>query len=141
MNRSRAARSWFTTGLVGALALGGPLAGYTPIACGCLTPWETLAVYVNLPKDSWKVATAAKIQAAFTTAYAGRRISWETLPPEGDCSMIAKRQVRCTHWTLERPDPRTGNKDLKGYELTIMVTKDGVFESVHVDDVETPPQK
>ena len=55
--------------------------------------------------------------------------------------MIAKRQVRCTHWLREKLDTKTGNKDLKGYELTILVTKDGLFESVHVDDIETPPQE
>jgi len=54
--------------------------------------------------------------------------------------MIARRQVRCTHWLWEKLNPQTGNKDLKGYELTILVTKDGVFESVHVDDIETPPE-
>jgi len=138
---SRTVRSILTTSMFGSLALGGSLAGYTPIACGCLTPWEALAVFVRLPKDSWRVTTAAKIQDAFTRTYKDRRITLETLPPEGDCSMIANRQVRCTHWTLQKLDPRTGNMDLKGYELTILVTKSAIFESVHVDDIETPPQK
>ncbi len=140
MKRQRTAQAAFATTLLGTLALGGSLAGYTPIACGCLTPWEEIAVRIKLPKESWPEATAAKVQAAFERAYKGERISWMTLPPQGDCSMIAKRQIRCTHWLWEKRNPQTGNKDLKGYELTILVTKEGVFESVHVDDIETPPQ-
>jgi hypothetical protein len=140
MKRSRTSKSLFLS-LFGTIAVGGSLAGYTPIACGCLTPWEEIAVRVKLPKESWREATAAKVQAAFQKEYTDEKISWMTLPPRGDCSMIAKRQVRCTHWVWEKLNPQTGNKDLRGYEFTILVSKDGVFESVHVDDIEMPPQK
>ena len=138
MKCARTARSVLASSLVGTLAIGGSLAGYTPIACGCLSPWEEIAVRINLPKNSLPDVTAAKVQAAFERAYRGRRISWEILPPRGDCSVIGKRQVRCTHWLWEKSDPQTGHKDFKGFELTILVTKDGLFESVHVDDIESP---
>jgi hypothetical protein len=141
MKRLRTPKALFATGLLGTIAVGGSLAGYTPIACGCLSPWEEIAVRVKLPKESWREATAAKVQAAFQREYKGEKISWMTLPPRGDCSMIAKRQVRCTHWLWEKLNPQTGNKDLKGYEFTILVSRDGVFESVHVDDIETPPEE
>jgi hypothetical protein len=96
MKRSRTSKSFFLTGLFGTIAIGGSLAGYTPIACSCLSPWEDIAVRVKLPKEYWREATAAKVQAAFQREYKGERISWMTLPPQGDCSMIAKSQVRCT---------------------------------------------
>jgi hypothetical protein len=138
MKRPRLRRTFLAGSLFATVALAGSLAGYTPIACGCQGPWEELASFINLPKDSWREMTAQKIEHAATKRYAGERLSWMTLPPKADCSMIAKRTVRCTSWLWQKPgsDPQT-----KGYEMTFLVDKRGVFESVHVDDIELPPRE
>ena len=132
-------RSLAAASLVGTVAVAGSLVGYTPIACGCLTPWQELADRSGLPRDSWQSVTAEKLKAGLEKYYRGIRLSMEYLPPQADCSLSNSRRIRCTNWLWKRHDPKSGLDDLKGYEMTFLISKDGVFESVHVVEIETPP--
>ena len=114
------------------LLLGGSLAGYSPITCGCIDTWYGLALSLDLKAKDWHQVTPAAIASGFDAKLRGKVVSLSDLPmPESEMDCVARSGsgYRCVYW-LWRNGPLQ-----RGVRVDIGVTSEGKYTAVHVAEL------
>ncbi len=121
--------------LVLACTLAGAAAVWTPIACGCVSAWESIAYGIGR-KDISRAGqiTARAIADGIAKEYQGKIVRRRDLPfatSIDDCatSTSPSPTIRCRWWLWESASGK------KGYDVVIRTARNGVFEHVAVVSV------
>ncbi len=121
--------------LVLACTLAGAATVWTPIACGCVSAWETIAYGIGR-KDISRPGqiTARAIADGLAKEFQGKLVRPRDLPfatSIDDCAASSSPSptIRCRWWLWES----TSGK--KGYDVVIRTAKNGTFEHVSVVSV------
>ena len=96
---------------VAPLMLGASLAGYSPLGCGCIDTWQSLAFALDLPAEDWHQVTPREILKGFDRKFRGQLISRDTLPdPDGEdvCGERRNSRYRCVYWLWGRGSLQKG---------------------------------
>ena len=118
-----------------ACTLAGAATVWTPIACGCVSAWETIAYGIGRKDISRpEQITARAIADGLAKEHQGKIVRARDLPfatSIDDCaaSGAPSPTIRCRWWLWESASGK------KGYDVVIRTAKNGLFEHVSVVSV------
>jgi len=120
---------------IAASSVGSAAAVWSPISCGCLDPWESITIDLELKNvRSSNDITAKLIADAVSRKLSGRSVTIRDMPfstSTYDCALATSptRTIRCRWWLWESGDDR------KGFDVVVSTTASGLFERVSVTPV------
>ena len=129
----KASRIWTRAiPLAFACSIASAAAVWTPIACGCVDAWETVAWGIGR-KDIKRAdqITARAIADGLAKKYQGKVVRPRDLPfatSTYDCASAStpSHAIRCRWWLWE------SGSDKKGYDIEIRTDRAGVFQRILV---------
>jgi hypothetical protein len=118
------------------VGLAAGLVGYSPITCGCVSPWETVAFGITgVTPGSADVLTVSYIEGNLFAKYYGKHISAKDLPfTNGPTDCVAtlppSHLIKCRWWIWRAPGR------IKGFDVAVETDANGIFQKATAVEIE-----
>jgi hypothetical protein len=115
-----------------ACSVAGAATVWSPITCGCVDPWQTIAW--DIGRDDLKSSgelTAKVIADGLSRKLSGKPVNIRDLPISSstqDCALSVSptRTIRCRWWVW------SSGEDQKGFDVIVFTNESGIFQHASV---------